>query len=344
VSVEAPADVTLAANAFLAASSTSSPYQDPAFCGPEGPFTDPAGDRLIVVRCEGGFAAVGVPREVPYFGRRLGGPPALVFSKGPVIAPDADLGRVLAAISAYAASRNAVYCEIQPQWTGEAATRLTAEAARHGFLPAATPAMLGTSMIDLTQGLDRVFDAFSVSTRRNIRRAGRLAIRSELAASTVDATAIHHCIVATAELRGFAPPTLETLCRLQSLFRRESSRGCMVKATLNGRIIGGIAVCRSGTTAEYIYGGMLRDAEFRFLPIAYGLHWHAISWAAAAGCERYHMGGYDPEHGGGVARFKGGFGGNHARFLPPFRKTLRPVTDKVGRMLRLARARVSGAR
>lgn len=164
--------------------------------------------------------------------------------------------------------------------------------------------------LDLTGGLDAVFEGFKPDYRNRIRKAARRGVSVRLAESAEDWAAFDALLRETAARQHFA-------VRAKSYFdaiREELVEPCAGRVFLaerEGRAVGGILCVAYGPTAWYLYGGMNDEGREHYS--GYVLQWEAISWAYARGCRVYDFRGVAPPNATdhptyGLNRFKSGFG------------------------------------
>lgn len=175
--------------------------------------------------------------------------------------------------------------------------------------------------LDLSPGLDAVFESFKPKWRYNIRLAERKGVRIR-EGNGQDVDTFYDILLETARRDRF-------LVRGRSYFHdmwRELSKDGLIRlflAEYEGSAIAGALLFIMGRQAWYTYGAS--SNEHRNVMPNHLLQWTMIREAAAAGCSVYDFrgvscGGEDPasEHLQGLNRFKAGFNAELVEYVGEF--------------------------
>jgi lipid II:glycine glycyltransferase (peptidoglycan interpeptide bridge formation enzyme) len=293
-------------------------------------------DRLLASGADGGVAGV------LHLLSRLAPGGVLCFAyapRGPAVVPgEAGVGPAVALIEAatrIARRRRALVLKLDPEWGVDdphaaavrAATRLRDSAydIQHRL----------TYAVDLGGGAGAVLERVKASTRRNIRRAQAGGVGVEVHHDPAAAELFHPLLGATVGRNGFVARDLA----YHRAVLRHLPGSCAV-ATLIARVEGvpvaGMVAVAAGPRLVYLFGGSsLEHAE---LQPNYLLHWRAIEWGLAQGCEVYDMWGV-PNHedpaapGAGYYEFKRRWNGEVLRHL---RCQEAPLWPRLGPLPRVA--------
>jgi lipid II:glycine glycyltransferase (peptidoglycan interpeptide bridge formation enzyme) len=310
--------------------------------------------RLLVVDEHGrARAACSILRTRPARGM----PPLLYAPRGPVLdfADSEALGTLLAAIRARAGTAFLFKCD-PPVEAGSAEASALLQA---GLRPVRSGPFGGTQpaavmLLDLSAGVDKVFEGFKPKWRYNIRLAERKGVVVR-PATRQDLPAWHAIYLETAARDGF---TGRGLTYFQTLFDVlepvEMMR--MWVAEHDGVMLAGIIVMSAGERSTYVYGAS--SGEGRNLMPNHLLQWEAIQWSCERGMKVYDLHGVSPVRDGepvephlaGLNRFKEGFGADYVdhagEFDLPLRagwyalwRTASPAAMKAVSMLRRMRRR-----
>jgi lipid II:glycine glycyltransferase (peptidoglycan interpeptide bridge formation enzyme) len=172
-----------------------------------------------------------------------------------------------------------------------------------------------TVLLDISRSEDEILSGMKPKTRYNIKlsdKKGVIIRRSD----ERDLDSWYELYLETSKRDRIALHGKDYYRRLFTL-AREYGEGApdvrLYMASVEGRDIAGIVTLFTRGTAVYLYGAS-SNAERNRMP-AYGLQWHAILDAKAAGCVTYDFFGIppndDPNHPmHGLYRFKTGFGGS----------------------------------
>lgn len=201
-----------------------------------------------------------------------------------------------------------------------------------------------TIIVGLEPDLDRVMASFSATTRKKIRRAGRmgLTVRPLTGAETEAYTRLldeahrrlglrggHWHLKYRDRIEAAAPDVFEFF-------------GCFND---EGRLVasGGVALWAGTATSIALFQG--DRAERDRLPAVYLLHWEIIRWAIERGARWYDLGGVDPDpapksKAAGIRFFKERWGGSYHEYVTFERDFDRPL----GRMLARLRPAIGGPR
>jgi peptidoglycan pentaglycine glycine transferase (the first glycine) len=279
-------------------------------------------------------------------------PPLLYAPRGPVLDyGDSDAMRALVhAVKARASSGFMLKCDPPVAIGSEAVTVLR----DNGFKPVRSGAFGGVQptavmILDLSPGLDKVFEGFKSKWRYNIRLAERKGVTIR-EGNRDDIGPFYAILQETARRDRF-------VVRARSYFEKmwdELQPHGMLKmfmADYEGRPIAGILLTCMGERVIYTYGAS--SNEHRNVMPNHLIQWTAIRWAADNGYRAYDFRGVSPIRGGKVAeehiaglnRFKEGFGARYVEYAGEFDLPLRlawygvwrtasPIAMKARRALR----------
>lgn len=250
-----------------------------------------------------------------------GVPPILYAPRGPVLdhTDTEALRALLDAIRARAGDAFLFKCDPAIEAGSEAATALTAAGLRivtGGTFGGVQPAQV--MVLDLSIGLDKVFEGFKSKWRYNVRLAERKGVTVRDGGRD-DLEAFHRLYLETARRDGF---TGRGRTYFDALWDELAPHGLvkMFLAEHEGEVIAGILVMPMGERAIYTYGAS--SNEKRNLMPNHLIQWTAIRWAAEAGLRIYDFRGVS-EHVPGLKRFKEGFGAREVAYAGEFDLPLR---------------------
>lgn len=215
-----------------------------------------------------------------------------VAYKAPVVAtPEAGLeARVVAELHRVVRRLGVVYCSIQPAEGGE---RVAAQLQAVGYRPAPglghTPV---TTVIDLTQDGDQIFQRIHKKARRTLRVAQREGV-SMREGHAADLELFHRLLVDASRRRNFDTHPLEFF---EHLWRTGAPHG-QVKlffAQIAGETIATEIALAIGETL-YGFKAAWTGAYEKLRPNGL-LDWEIIRWAKAHGFRRYDFVGIDSTH------------------------------------------------
>jgi serine/alanine adding enzyme len=307
--------------------------------GPEGP---QAGAQLLLRR-RLGLSAAYVPRG-PLFG-----------------ASTAANALLLTALDRMARSNRAVFLRLEPNvleddpQAGELHSALLIE----GFRPA-TPLQPHTSLhLDLSPAPEQLLAGMSKGHRADIRRAAREGVAVRFGQRAADLAAFYAVMEQTGTRADFAIHSRAYYQAAWELFhstekappllsQRErglGGEGQLFLAEQNGATLAACMIFAWSGECLYLYGGST-EAGLKS-GANHALQWQAIQWARARGCRLYDFWGVPDQFGlaalaadeteraaleeqaksdplYGVFRFKKGFGGHVARYLPAYDRVYMP--------------------
>jgi len=261
-----------------------------------------------------------------------GVPPLLYAPRGPVLdhADPAAMQAVLEAIRSRAGDAFLFKCDPgiplgsdEARGLERAGLRRAGGGAFGGVQPAAV------MILDLSPGIDKVFEGFKSKWRYNVGLAERRGVEVR-AASREDIAPWHRIYLETAERDGFVGRGRTYFERLWDLLE-PSGMLAMFMASYEDRPIAGIICTAMGERVVYNYGASSNDHR-KVMP-NHVLQWHAIRWAAERGARLYDFRGVSPVRDGepvephiaGLNRFKEGFGARYAEYAGEFDLPLRPM-------------------
>jgi lipid II:glycine glycyltransferase (peptidoglycan interpeptide bridge formation enzyme) len=170
--------------------------------------------------------------------------------------------------------------------------------------PAFVPTVLNRiSELDLTPELDQLFESFTSSNRRNIRKTERAGFTLREGNTHADYDSFHALEVATRRRQG-SPVYPRSF--FHDVAKKLPQQSHLYLLSYNGHDVAGMVVFWQEKRCIYGYGAALRSEDFDELN---GLHpsnllvWHAIQEARAAGCAVFDF-GTTPLHNEGLLDFK----------------------------------------
>jgi lipid II:glycine glycyltransferase (peptidoglycan interpeptide bridge formation enzyme) len=182
-------------------------------------------------------------------------------------------------------------------------------------------------ILDLSPGVDKVFEGFKSKWRYNIRLAERKGVTVR-EGRREDIAPFYTILLDTARRDGF-------VVRARSYFEtmwdqlEPAGQLKMFMAEYEGAPIAGILLTAMGERVIYTYGASAN--EHRNVMPNHLIQWSAIRWAAEAGYRVYDFRGVSPvkgdrpveEHIAGLNRFKEGFGARYVAYAGEFDLPLR---------------------
>jgi peptidoglycan pentaglycine glycine transferase (the first glycine) len=283
--------------------------------------------RLLVEEDDGRpRAACSILRTKP----APGIPPLMYAPRGPALhhGDGEALAAIVQTVKARASGAFMLKCD-PPIEAGSEDAQMLRQA---GFKPVQSGAFGGVQptvvmILDLSPGLDKVFEGFKSKWRYNIRLAERKGVTIREAARE-DVGAFYSILQDTARRDGF-------VVRGRSYFEKmwdELQPHGMLKmfmAEFEGSPIAGILLTCMGERVIYTYGAS--SNEHRNVMPNHLIQWTAIRWAAESGYRIYDFRGVSPvrdgkpveEHIAGLNRFKEGFGARYVEYAGEFDLPLR---------------------
>lgn len=156
------------------------------------------------------------------------------------------------------------------------------------------------SELDLKLELENIFEQFTASNRRNIRKAERANFEIYTAQNRQDYAAFYGLEVATRRRQGAPVYPRRFFHDMAELLRDDVT---LYLAAYEGEIVAGMVVMQRGETCIYGYGAALRTEALKGLYPSNLLIWEAIQQAKAAGCTLFDF-GTTPLHNQGLLEFK----------------------------------------
>ena len=166
-----------------------------------------------------------------------------------------------------------------------------------------------TIWIDLSVGLERLLANLDSQWRYGARKALREGVVVEETSSPSDIGVFFGLCESISEAKRFALPGSRAL--VENLLRasRESFavEARLFVGRLEGKVVAGALVIRSGVNAHYFWGGV--DRAHPKLRAGEAVQWAVMEWAVKAGLKIYDLEGVDPERNPGTYNFKKKMGG-----------------------------------
>ncbi|HJT37819.1 MAG TPA: peptidoglycan bridge formation glycyltransferase FemA/FemB family protein [Actinomycetota bacterium] len=260
------------------------------------------------------------------------GIPALLYApRGPVLdyGDTAALHALIGEVRRRAAGGFMLKCDPPIESRSEAAVSLE----KAGFQRVRSGAFGGVQptavmVLDLSPGLDKVFEGFKSKWRYNIRLAERKGVTVR-EGSREDIQPFYDILLETARRDRF---TVRARSYFEKLWDELAPRGMlkMFMADYGGAPIAGILLTAMGERVIYTYGAS--SNEHRNVMPNHLIQWTAIRWATDNGYRIYDFRGVSPMHDGravtehiaGLNRFKEGFGARYVEYAGEFDLSLRP--------------------
>jgi hypothetical protein len=312
---------------FLDTQNTSHPFQFPQWAG--------KGTYLAMFRRQAElrwFAQCGVFYPA---GRILRPIRALTLNRGPVC-DDLDLMETGLRRLVEAGSREGfAFIDIAPEWTGDFAESAGGMLARNGWQPLS--ARRSSLRLDLSPDLDQLLGNFRKVTRYEIRRSERQEVEVSMARDESDCDHWLRLYLEMAKEKQFAAEDCGHIRHVLRWLGAQASRGGLLLAHKDRRLLGGIVIVRTGARCWYLLGATSKDDKFS---AGHLLQWRAIQWAKKQGCLEYDFSGGEYREGvdGGTAFFKRGFCDDVVHFLPSHRHVISGTRVRVSDLVSKFRA------
>jgi len=297
--------------------------------------------RVVVAGPEGPRAGAQVLLR-----RRLGLSAAYV-PRGPLLGEDAAANALLlAALDRLARRARAVFLRLEPNVLEDdpRAGELHSTLLLLGFQAAPPIQPRSTVHLDLTPAPERLLAGMSKGHRADIRRAAREGVAVRLAGQAADLDAFYAIMEQTGSRAAFAIHSRAYYQSAWELFA-PSGRAQLLLAERDGATLAAFLIFAWAGAGLYLYGGSTEQG--RQSGANHALQWQALQWARERGCRLYDFWGVpdqlglaavaadeaararleeeaksDPLY--GVFRFKKGFGGRVARYLPAYDRVYLP--------------------
>lgn len=237
--------------------------------------------------------------------------------RGPVFQNDEQGRMLLQGLGDRVRRRGAFLLKVEPDWRqGDGRETLLQKA---DFAPSTeTIQPPATIQIDLTADPETILARMKPKWRYNIRLAEKKGVTVR-AATKADMPVFYELMNLTAARDRFA---IHGYGYYAAVFARLSAgdHARLFLADFDGRTLAAIFVTAYGSEAVYLYGASSNEERNR-MP-NHALHWAAIKWAKARGCERYDLWGVPETIGeeseaalpSSLYQFKQGFGGEVVRY------------------------------
>jgi lipid II:glycine glycyltransferase (peptidoglycan interpeptide bridge formation enzyme) len=262
--------------------------------------------------------------------RRLGPITTAYIPKGPVLPDDghevADL--LWQGIARVSRRMRAISLKVEPEWRDEdaAAHRWLLE---RGLRPSAEPIQpRRTIIVDLRPSEDAILARMKPKWRYNIRLAMRHGV--EVREGGVDDLPLFYRLMQTTGQRDrFAIHSIAYYRRAWECFAPQG-RARLLIASHQGEPLGALMAYAFNGQSWYMFGAS-SDAHRETMP-NHLLQWRAMQWARSCGCAQYDFWGITDVDASsptaaleGVERFKGGFGGEVARYVGAYDQDYAPA-------------------
>ncbi|WP_097652889.1 lipid II:glycine glycyltransferase FemX [Candidatus Chloroploca asiatica] len=305
--------------------------------------------RLAVVGTDGALKAGALVLFRSRYGLSIGYTP-----RGPLWSGDSAIDHLLLkGLERVARRARAVFLRLEPNLTEHdpAAAQWHTWFLRQGLQPVPTIQPRSSLHVALTCSEEALRAACSKGHRADIRRAQRNGVEVRLGGEA-DLSAFFALMQATGARAQFSVHSADYYSTAWRLFQPDA---LLLVAAVDGEPVAAQMVFADPTTGYYLYSGgnsvgMKSGANHL-------LTWHALNWARERGCAWYDLWGIPDAFGQminapdetsrvaleeaaqddpliGVYRFKKGFGGSIARYLPAYDRVLLPP------LYRLVRQRI----
>lgn len=199
-----------------------------------------------------------------------------------------------------------------------------------GFIPAGSAFLPSKTIhIDLKKSPKTIFSQMKAKTRYNIGLAQRRGVKTITASYNIDDFASFW--QKTALKRGMFLPQIR---EIKTLYRSFGKNAHLLLAYWQEKLVGGILMVRTISTAYYMYVASTYDGKKNFAPTL--LVWEALRLAKKKGCKVFDFEGiYDERYKTtkawkGFTRFKEGFGGKVVEYPPTLVKYYNPIARILG--------------
>ncbi|MCG8350218.1 MAG: peptidoglycan bridge formation glycyltransferase FemA/FemB family protein [Chloroflexales bacterium] len=260
------------------------------------------------------------------------------ISRGPLFCGDPAVDDLLLeALARIARRRRAIFLRLEPNMlAGDAqADQYHTWLLMHGFQLSDPIQPRSTLHLDLAPPPERLFASFSKGHRADIRKAERLGVVIRTG-SDADIAAFYAIMQATSARANFG---IHTEAYYRAAWQLFQPRSKLLLAEQDGQVVAAHLVFADSHAGLYLYSGA-SDVGLK-AGANHLLQWHAIQWAREQDCETYDLWGIPDALGRaavapdeaartaleteaqadpliGVYRFKKGFGGTTARYLPAY--------------------------
>jgi hypothetical protein len=285
--------------AFLSAASHQHPRQDPRFAAAE----IATGRKVLYVM---GRTPDGVVRGVGLFALRrhnfLPGVYAEAFClSGPVCDDAAVLATFLNSVTQLPAFARQGRLRVTPFWIGEAAAELSGILTAQGWKVSADEPFRQTGWINLERSPEEIFNSFSKSARREVRRAERQGIVLRNLRNEAEASQFLHSLNGLHQERGLAPISEPAFLADFRNLDTALETGTILGAFHDGNFVAGLLLYRGRFVAHarHFTTEPTRLRALSNLRIAPLLWYHGMLWARERGCTTLDVEGWrnDTEQG-----------------------------------------------
>lgn len=253
---------------------------------------------------------------------------AVVSNRGPVCDDENLWHAATEEFVAHVAHDKYTYFEVGSNWVQTPGGNIENDFANLAWEP------LKGERFSLRVGLgdreDVIFARFRKSSRYEVRRAERLRVSVTAAETEPELEEFLNLQLHLSTRKGFLAESPEHVRAAVRWLINDKNRGALLLARAENAIRGGAVIVRSGKRCWYVWGATESNDRFN---VGHILQWKALLWAKAHGCDEYDFCGYTPAAKSGPAWFKAGFGGAVVRFVPSYRKVLRPGYYRIFQVL-----------
>ena len=166
-----------------------------------------------------------------------------------------------------------------------------------------------TIWIDLSVGREQLLAKLDSQWRYGARRALREGVVVEETSSPSDIGVFFGLCESISEAKRFALPGSRALVEnlLRASHEASAVQARLFVGRLEGKVVAGALVIRSGVHAHYFWGGV--DRAYPKLRAGEAVQWAVMEWAVKTGLKIYDLEGVDPERNPGTYSFKKKMGG-----------------------------------
>ncbi|GIV98301.1 MAG: methicillin resistance protein [Herpetosiphonaceae bacterium] len=275
--------------------------------------------------------------------RRQLGMSVIYVPRGPVWSGVAQLDHLLLhGLIRLARRRRAAFLRLEPNMleSDPETQTLHTSLLLHGFEPAEPLQPRTTIHLDLRASPDDLLSNMSKGHRADIKRAARKGVKVRAGQGPADLATFYRLMEETAQRAGFAIHSREYYSAAMDLVDKAAPGAArLLLAEREGQTLAAFLIFGWGDEAQYMYSASSQDGLR--IGANHLLQWESIQWARQQGCRIYDFWGIpdalgeaalteDPtererleEEGhshplAGVYRFKKGFGGYVARYIPAY--------------------------
>lgn len=292
-------------------------------------------DSRVLLAC----AAVGIRRVGPW---------ALAYcQRGPVWRDSGSLVRLLERMRSVAREAGAAFLKMNPDLPGDDPDLSAFLEAGWRKVPGEAYAHRATYRVDLRASERELLAGFEGRVRRSVARARRDGVVIELGSSPSLLDRFCELVEETAERRGFPSPPRPFLREVRARLAADKRFEIRVARMGDRDVAAAVHLLHAGR-CTYMWGGSTGDRSLKRSGATEALHQDALLSARSKGMLAYDLHGVPLDRTGnpfgGLALFKGGFGGELVRLAGDLDLPLRPCLYQAWRRLEPLYLRAKGVR